>query len=318
MKSPPVQLVPLVQPDPIEPARPLPIWVHVAALGPFVLLIGILIGITWGWRGRNVWDGWVEARELHHPDYAERILSAEVFRTPANTWSNLAFVLVGLYALALGNLDWRRPPPSCGNYLAQTPALSWLFGVLCCYLGLASGWYHASLTRLGQQLDVAAMYAPLLALIAINLGRFMPRVPLGSARNRLPSWPLWTVGVIVGCFVLFWYKWSMRSFVVLPTLILSVTAFTLLDRVLANRKFRVRWMLASGAALVAARVCWQMDLAGKFSGPDAWFQGHAVWHLLTALSLGCIYLYYRSEVIVDSRRTQSPSNPARRRLDKIK
>jgi hypothetical protein len=54
-------------------------------------------------------------------------------------------------------------------------------------------------------------------------------------------------------------------------------------------------MILSLAALVAARICWVMDVAGKFSGPDTWLQGHAVWHLLTALSLAAIYLYYRSE-----------------------
>jgi len=49
------------------------------------------------------------------------------------------------------------------------------------------------------------------------------------------------------------------------------------------------------AALVAARICWVMDVKGTFSGPDTWLQGHAVWHLLTALSLATIYLYYRNE-----------------------
>jgi len=49
---------------------------------------------------------------------------------------------------------------------------------------------------------------------------------------------------------------------------------------------------------VAARICWVLDVAGKFSGPDAWLQGHAVWHLLTALSLAAIYLYYRNEELV--------------------
>jgi hypothetical protein len=38
-----------------------------------------------------------------------------------------------------------------------------------------------------------------------------------------------------------------------------------------------------------------MDVVGKFSGPDTWLQGHAMWHLLTALSLATIYLYYRNE-----------------------
>jgi hypothetical protein len=39
-----------------------------------------------------------------------------------------------------------------------------------------------------------------------------------------------------------------------------------------------------------------MDAGGNFSNADTWLQGHALWHLLTALSLAGMYLCYRSEV----------------------
>ena len=272
-----------------------PVWVHATALGGMLLLILLLIGITTAFQGQNIWNGWTEAHELRHPGYAETIHINDVFRTRANTWSNLAYVLVGFYALALGRLDLRRKHSVDSNYLLRTPALSFLFGITCCYLGLGSGLFHASLTRLGQQLDVAAMYAPLLAFVAINLGRFIPRLKFGGRPGGFPTWPILTALVLVASFLLFKYKWSMRSTVVLPTLILTVTGFALLDRFLPRRQFMVRWMILSGVALVSARVCWQLDVAGKFSGPDTWLQGHAVWHLLTGLSLGCMYLYYRSE-----------------------
>ena len=70
----------------------------------------------------------------------------------------------------------------------------------------------------------------------------------------------------------------------------------LLDRFRSSRKLDARWLAWSFAALVAAVICRQLDLAGRFTGPDAWLQGHALWHVLTSLSLGCTYLYYRSEV----------------------
>ena len=272
-----------------------PVWVHATALGGMLVLILLLIGFSAVFQGRNIWDGWTEASELRHPGYAETIHIDEVFRTRANTWSNLAYVLVGFYALAMGRHDLRRKYFSDTNYLLQTPALSFLFGIMCCYLGFSSGLFHASLTRLGQQLDVASMYAPLLVFIAINLGRFIPRLRFGGWKNSFPTWPILTALVLVTSLLLFLYKWSMRSSVVLPALILTVTFFAVFDRFLQRRKFTVFWVLLSGLALVGARVCWQLDVAGKFSGPDTWFQGHAIWHLLTGLSLGSMYLYYRSE-----------------------
>ena len=60
-----------------------------------VVLVLILYGLSQGGRGQDVWDGWQESSGLRHPSYAERVRVDEVFRTRANTWSNLAYVLVG-------------------------------------------------------------------------------------------------------------------------------------------------------------------------------------------------------------------------------
>ena len=219
----------------------------------------------------------------------------EVFRARANTWSNLAFVLVGLYAIALGWHDLRRPSPGDAGYLVRTPALSLMFGLACGYLGAGSGLFHASLTRFGQQQDVVAMYAPLLVLIAVNLGRWLPCLPQGGRRRSLPTWPISITLVVVASVLLFFYKWSMSSLNVLSTLIATVVVFAVLDRFRTSRKIDVRWLCWSDVALVAAVICRQLDIAGRFTGPDAWLQGHAMWHLLTSLSLGCMYFYYRSE-----------------------
>jgi hypothetical protein len=265
------------------------------SVGALLLVILILIGLIEIGQDRNVWERWTESRSLRTMGYSERIYINDVFRTRANTWSNLAFVLVGFYSFALGRQDFRRPTPSDAGYLVRTPALSYAFGLACCYLGFASGLGHASLTRFGQHLDVASMYAPLLVLIAVNLGRWFPRLTLGG--KKFPTWPIWISFVIVACVFLFVFKWSMSSKKVLGTLVATVSLLTLLDRFPNSRKTKVGWLVGSSAALVAGVVCRQLDAAGRFSGPDAWFQGHALWHVLTGLSLGCMYFYYRSEAI---------------------
>ena len=273
----------------------LPLCVHAFAWGGMVVLTLLVIGIVHSYQGKDVWQGWAESAELRHPAYAERVYVDDVLRTRSDTWSNLAYVLVGFYALALGWHDLRRQPPANAGYVIRTPALSILFGLACCFLGFGSGLFHASLTRLGQQLDVAAMYSPLVVAIAINVGRWVPRLNAAGGRPGIPSWPILAGLTLVTCLLLYEYKWSMRSSVVLPTLILIVAAFAVLDRFQRRSRLSVPLLILSLAALVAARLCWVMDVKGTFSGPDTWFQGHAVWHLLTALSLATIYLYYRLE-----------------------
>ena len=240
---------------------------------------------------QNVWAGWRESGELRRPAYRERIYEREVFRTRANTWSNFGYIVVGLYGIALGCRDLREQKRAA--YLVRTPALSFAFGAVCCFLGIGSGLFHASLTRLGQQLDVASMYPPLMMMIAVGLGRWIPALRLGA--RSLPTWPLLLVLVALASGLLLYFKWSMSSPIVLYSLVGSVATVTLIARFCSSRKLDGRWLAASSAALVVAVFCRQLDIAGRFSGPDAWAQGHALWHVLTALSLGCVYAFYRSE-----------------------
>jgi hypothetical protein len=79
--------------------------VHALAWGHILALVLLLIMIFHHYDGQNVWSGWVEALELRQPGYTERIYPEDVLRTRANSWSNLAYLLVGFYALALAHHD---------------------------------------------------------------------------------------------------------------------------------------------------------------------------------------------------------------------
>lgn len=276
-----------------------PKWIHAFAWGGIFALVLLLTGLSRHYDGKNIWRDWTEAKELRQPGYAERIYPDDFFRTRVNTWSNLAYVLVGFYAFGFACHDSCRKCSGPVGYLIKTPAMSILFGIACCYLGFGSGFYHASLTRLAQQLDVAAMYAPLLALIAINVGGWIPCVKNRHDQGAFSTWPISAGLVLVASFLLFKYKWSMNSAQVLSTLILTTSILSVADQFQRRRQLAVRWLILSLVTLVCARLCWELDVAKKFSGPDSWLQGHAVWHLLTALSLASMYLFYRSEVKLD-------------------
>lgn len=274
----------------------MPVRAHVFAWVGLLAIVVVLLGLSRHYQGRNVWQGWTESRELRQPGYAERIHVEDFFRTRANSWSNLAYVLVGLYALAWADHDRRNAPTASTGYVARTPAMSALFGLACCYLGLGSGLYHASLTRWGQQLDVAAMYAPLLTAIAIHLGRWSGDRRTRFGRGNPVKWPWLAAPVLIASGLLYRYKWSMSALVVLSTLILTAGLLALADVFLARKRGRFRWLGWASAALVAAIACRQLDVAGRFSGPETWLQGHAIWHLLTATSLACLYRYERDEI----------------------
>jgi hypothetical protein len=173
--------------------------------------------------------------------------------------------------------------------------MSLLFGIACCVLGFSSGFFHASLTRLGQQLDVASMYGPLLVLIAISMGSWVPKLDLFKKRFTIPSWVFLAVIVVVAEVLFYRYKWSMSSTVVLITLLQLTSGLTLLDFLRPIQKKSIICLIAAVLTLFAGVFCRQLDIAGRFSGPDTWLQGHSFWHLLTAASLGFMYLYHRAK-----------------------
>jgi predicted membrane channel-forming protein YqfA (hemolysin III family) len=82
---------------------------------------------------------------------------------------------------------------------------------------------------------------------------------------------------------------------VLPALIAAVLLFGVLDRFRKTTTLSIRWLLLAGLSLTVAVACRQLDVHGRFSGSDSWFQGHSFWHFFTALCLYCMYRYYRSE-----------------------
>ncbi len=277
--------------SPARPAR-IPLKVHLWAVGAFVILCAVTAGLFLAYRDDNIWEGMRESSEFRKQAYAERVYPDSVFRTRVNTWSNLAYAFVGLYALALAVSDSRNRTGSRST-LARTPAMSVLYGTACVGLGIGSGVFHASLTRWGQQLDVAAMYAPVVALIALNAARIAPRIPVGI--RGYPTWPVLSVLTVVSWGLLYVYKWSMSSGIVLPALIASAALLDLVAQVLHRSRMRWRLIVIAMGSLALSVLCRNLDIEGRFSGPDSLWQGHSFWHLFTALSLWCAYFYYRSE-----------------------
>jgi hypothetical protein len=250
------------------------------------------------WKDVNVWAGFEPSSELMKPLYWETTHIESVFRTRANTWSNLAYVYLGFLIIAIGFGDWTRKRDPEDGFIAAVPPFSIFFGAACCLLGIGSGIFHASMTRWGQQLDVVSMYLPLLALIAALASRFLPRI------GRVPTWPFTIFLALLVYLVLYRYKWEMSATRTLGSLILILVLLAAPVRIFTRSRFSLSWLVSALALFWIAYGCRALDIAGRFSGPDDWWQGHSVWHLLTALSLGCAYLCFRSEIRVPAEKGQ--------------
>lgn len=174
---------------------------------------------------------------------------------PANTWSNLAYVFVGVWALA-----------------ARPSALGAVFAFSCLWLGVGSLLFHASVTREHQWLDVTGMYVALGAVAARALhDAFRLR-----ASRTIAAW-----AIVSGLLAVF--KWRIDTTLAMVALGLVVGAGAV-RRVRAGR-------LGTGAALLPLALIAvgygvrALDVSRAVCDPASLLQGHALWHALAAASL---------------------------------
>jgi hypothetical protein len=202
--------------------------------------------------------------------YCENNLHAWV-RQPANTWSNLGYVLVGLWLY----VQFRTQSPSLWMGIIPITAIA---------VGITSGLYHASYSFVFQVTDLASMYLFSSFLVTFNLKRLVS-MPDGVSY-------LLYFGLFLVSFVAFMLLRKRSGFLIFAAQVLVAMALEAAAWFGAETANRLNYIVAI-ALLAVSLVFWIVDYKGRFFDPDDHvLQGHAVWHLLSAICLLFIYHYY--------------------------
>jgi len=224
------------------------------------------------------WAGWQPATCLAAGGCFCEAVGRGTLAQPANAWSSLIYLLPGLLILC--------QPGQAERLFDTQPAYRWIFGTALLVIGLGSAFYHASLTFVGQFMDVMGMYL-LISFAAVYraacLARFNGRITLmlylavnlllavvliglpGIRREVFGAW----VAVFLGLEV--WY--NRRPF----------------------QWRRLRGFVLALAAMAAAYGIWILDNNRVLCSPQSWLQGHALWHLLGALAAWLLFRYFSAE-----------------------
>jgi dihydroceramidase len=199
---------------------------------------------------------------------------------PVNALTSLAYVLLGLWSLVGGV---RRPDDR------PTARLMVAVGVVLVALGLGSFVYHASLTFVGQVLDVQGMY---LLGVLLLVGALVRR---GALPAGVAPW-IYLIAVVGLLVVQVAWPDSRRvlfALVLLPGVALEALPGTtgVPWRSPALGPFRLGLLLlALGYAL------WLLDDAGVLCWPTSVWQGHGAWHVLTAVAAVLVVVHYARTV----------------------
>jgi hypothetical protein len=253
-------------------------------------LLGLLVALAW-WNPSGDFWGSVEPpkAQCEAYDYAvlksSKVLSEEVydrrklrrlFREPQNTVSNLAYVIVGMAILFAGT----KP---------VTKSLGWA----CMFLGLVSGFYHASLLPEWRLLDILGVYATLFSLLTVGVAACFPR-GAGLRSSRIPPVFVWGAAFLCGIyrndFRIAEVKFLDSTYVVVATVALA--SALALAVFLKGPRFRRHWWTLLILAC-SASIAFAAGLGDRFGGflasPDALVQGHTVWHVLGAAATLAAY-----------------------------
>ncbi len=188
--------------------------------------------------------------------------------------SSLVFVALGAWALL------HRAQP-----LTPERRLVPLGGIAMILIGASSFVYHATLSFVGQWLDVFTMYlfGLVLALGALwRSGRLGPRASIG----------LYVGLAIVLGVAQYVYPDARRilfAAVLLPGIVLELMPRTTGHALTSPR---MRWVIAGVATMVVAFSIWLVDQS-PLCDPTFWLQGHAVWHALGAVAAFLVTMHWR-------------------------
>jgi hypothetical protein len=201
---------------------------------------------------------------------------------PVDAWSNALYLLLGVWM-------WREARRSGRTDLAR-------FGPASVAVGVFSFAYHASYTFALQFFDFVAMFLftfTVLARNAVRLGWISP-----ARETRF--FALGVLGMSALVPPLFYAGFPIQSLVGMLIALGLVQELRLRLRDGPRAAYRIYGV---GLALLgAAALASLVDVTRIACDPESLWQGHAVWHVLSALALAAFFRFY----------TELPSSTASR------
>jgi uncharacterized membrane-anchored protein len=228
------------------------------------------------------------------------------FGNRANTFSNVGFVAAGLL------IAWHAGDrENIGTSLSVHRHLATAMACLVVLLGPGSAAMHATQSAIGGDIDMLSMY-----LVASFAAAYATMRWLRGGTQLLAA--TFVAGVafceLVGL-------WGVELPVVMHPgnaafALLLVGAIAIEVLIMRRREAHARRMyaFASLAAILTAFAIWNASKAW-LCDPHSFIQGHAIWHILGAVSGYFLYRYYASEEVGDKpRKTASESTWSARRV----
>ena len=251
------------------------------------ILFGISLALDYS-LDSSVWEGMVVSQSALTVEYCEFNHPERFFHQPVNTYSNLIYFFYGMVVFQLGWKDWKAVTNREANTVRKFPYLSLLLAANFIYLSIGSAFFHSSLTWMGQRMDMNATYGLTLSLIGIGLVQVSVKKELSS---RMQLGIVGSLLLLIASFLPL--ALQISSSILLPSLFLFLLVLGIINYFQYSAQ---RIPVLGGLSFILLALAIQiraLDVAKVNCDPISIWQGHALWHLLTATSSLCMYFYFR-------------------------
>jgi hypothetical protein len=236
----------------------------------------------------SVWQGMTISKSALTVEYCELNQVDKFFHQTMNTYSNIFYFFFGILILQIAFEDYKNRGLQTLNRLQQFPLLSALVGFCFIYLCFGSAFFHASLTWVGQRVDMNGTYGLTLSLLSIGVYHVFHKINLTNRQKNF-----WIMGLLVLILAFLEIALMVSSSTLIPVLILLSTAFTVIHYFQFRKERFISLGVLSFVLIIIAIKIRTLDVQKVGCDPHSLYQGHAVWHLLTAMSSFCSYAFFR-------------------------
>ncbi len=237
----------------------------------------------------SFWDGMTISKSAITVEYCEFNHVDKLFHQPMNTYSNIVYFFYGVLILQFAFEDYKQQGINTLSRLQSFPMLSALMGVCFIYLSIGSAFFHASLTWMGQRVDMNGTYSISFALITIGLYHVFYKKNLTEKQKQF-------LIAALSVFILAFYPLALMvsSSILLPILILVMWILIGINYIQFRKERSLVLAILSFVFIVVALKIRSLDVQKVGCDPFSLYQGHALWHLLTGTSSFCSYIFFRS------------------------
>jgi Ceramidase len=187
---------------------------------------------------------------------------------PANAWSNMLLIVVGLFLLTKG---FKAKSTSMGKF-------DMLFGFIVIFMGGASFIFHATNNFLTQTFDFIGMYFYIYFLLCISLHHFK------IVSNKMAVY-LFFACVTVSTSLIFVSKYiiAFPYQIIVALSALTLAGFQVLGW-MTDKNYPKKYLLLCLVSFVIAAGFSYSDISRLACDPTNHFiQGHAIWHIFCAI-----------------------------------